>query len=79
MQPADNKGAQTIQTAVEIASSEVNTEPTPAQAETGNYKKGHVTIGEFDITIENPAGSVRKGVDTDRVFDRIKFLKHESF
>lgn len=43
----------------------MNTEPTPAQAEAGNYKKGHVTIGEFDITIENPAGSVRKGVDAD--------------
>ena len=56
---------QTIQTAVEAASSEVNTEPTPAQAEAGNYKKGHVTIGEFDITIENHVGSVRKGVDAD--------------
>lgn len=47
------------------AEAEVNTEPTPAQAEAGNYKKGHVTIGEFDITIENPAGSTRKGVDAD--------------
>ena len=55
----------TVQTAVEAASSQVNTTPTPAQAEAGNYKKGHVTIGEFDITIENPAGSVRKGVDAD--------------
>lgn len=65
VQPTDNKGVQTIQTAVEAASSEVNTEPTPAQAEAGNYKKGHVTIGEFDITIENHVGSVRKGVDAD--------------
>lgn len=56
---------QTVQTAVEAASAQVNTEPTPAQAEAGNYKKGHVTIGEFDITIENPAGSVRKGVGAD--------------
>ena len=64
-QPADNKGEQTVQTAVEAASAQVNTEPTPAQAEAGNYKKGHVTIGEFDITIENPAGSVRKGVGAD--------------
>ena len=62
-QPSDNKGEQTIQTAVEAASAEVNTDPTPAQVEAGNYKKGHVTIGEFDITIENPAGSTRKGVD----------------
>lgn len=65
VQPSDNKGEQTVQTAVEAASAQVNTEPTPAQAEAGNYKKGHVTIGEFDITIENPAGSVRKGVDAD--------------
>lgn len=65
VQPSDNKGEQTIQTAVEAASAQVNTEPTPAQAEAGNYKKGHVIIGEFDITIENPAGSVRKGVDAD--------------
>lgn len=65
VQPTDNKGEQTIQTAVEAASVEVNTAPTPAQVEAGNYKKGHVTIGEFDITIENPAGSTRKGVDAD--------------
>ncbi|WP_303331787.1 JAB domain-containing protein [Duncaniella muris] len=55
----------TVQAAVEAASAEVNTEPTPAQAEAGNYKKDHITIGEFDITIENPAGSVRKGIDAD--------------
>ena len=55
----------TVQAAVEAASAEVNTEPTPAQAEAGNYKKGHITIGDFDITIENPAGSVRKGIDAD--------------
>ena len=63
--PVENEGKPTIQTAVEAASSEVNIEPTPAQAEAGNYKKGHVVIGEFDITIENPAGSTRKGVDAD--------------
>ena len=39
VQPADNKGAQTIQTAVEIASSEVNTAPTLAQVEAGNGYK----------------------------------------
>lgn len=55
----------TVQAAVEAASAEVNTEPTPAQAEAGNYKKGHITIGDFDITIENHAGSVRKGIDAD--------------
>ncbi|MCD8287065.1 MAG: hypothetical protein LUD50_07575, partial [Clostridia bacterium] len=48
---------------VERAGEETDPNPTPAQAEAGNYKKGHVTIGNFDISIENPAGSVRRGVD----------------
>lgn len=65
LQSPENEVTPTIQGAVETASAEVNTEPTPAQAEAGNYKNGHVTIGDFDITIENPAGSVRKGVDAD--------------
>lgn len=64
-QHADVESKQTLQASIDAAASEVNTEPTPAQAEAGNYKKGHITIGEFDITIENPAGSVRKGVDAD--------------
>ncbi|MFZ4856129.1 MAG: PLxRFG domain-containing protein [Desulfuromonadaceae bacterium] len=38
-------------------------EPTLAQIEAGNYKKGHVTLHGLDISIENPAGSTRKGVD----------------
>ncbi len=38
-------------------------EPTEAQKEAGNYKKGHIKLHGMDITIENPAGSVRKGVD----------------
>lgn len=69
LQPSDDKGVEleqpSVQASVQAASAEVNTEPTPAQAKAGNYKKGHVTIGEFDITIENPAGSVRKGVDAN--------------
>lgn len=64
-QPTDAEEKQTLQASIDAAASEVNTEPTPAQAEAGNYKKGHITIGEFDITIENPAGSTRKGVDDD--------------
>jgi hypothetical protein len=39
------------------------TEPTPAQAEAGNYKKHHVTIHGLHIAIENPKGSTRSGVD----------------
>lgn len=43
--------------------SKVNTNPSDAQKEAGNYKKGHVQVGSFDVTIENPKGSVRSGVD----------------
>lgn len=41
----------------------VDTNPTEAQKEAGNYKKGHIKINGFDITIEQPAGSVRSGED----------------
>lgn len=50
---------------IAAAEAEVNTNPTDAQKAAGNYKKGHVQVGTFDVTIENPAGSVRSGVDTD--------------
>lgn len=40
-------------------------EPTEKQALAGNYKMGHVRIHGMDISIENPQGSTRKGVDPD--------------
>ncbi len=48
-----------------IAQEEAKVEqnPTEAQKEAGNYKKGHVKIDGYDVTIENPKGSVRSGVD----------------
>ena len=48
---------------VVIAESEINTSPTEAQKEAGNYKMGHVRIDGHDVTIENPKGSERKGID----------------
>ena len=56
---------QPLSAKIEAASAEVNTDPTEAQKEAGNYKKGHVQVGTFDITIEQPQGSVRKGTDAD--------------
>ena len=50
---------------VKAAEAEVNTAPTPGQKEAGNYKKGHVQIGTFDVTIEQPVGSVRRGTDAN--------------
>ena len=49
--------------ALRKAERETNTEPTEAQKEAGNYKKGHVKIDGYDVTIENPKGSVRSGVN----------------
>lgn len=47
--------------ASEAATSPVNSlpEPTQAQKDAGNYKKGHVKINGHDISIENPAGTKR--------------------
>ena len=56
---------QPLSAKIKTASAEVNTEPTEAQKEAGNYKKGHVQVGTFDITIEQPEGSVRKGTDAN--------------
>lgn len=40
-------------------------EPTQAQIEAGNYKKGHIKVHGLDIAIENPRGSERRGTDPD--------------
>lgn len=45
------------------AEAEVNVTPTEAQKKAGNYKKGHVRIDGYDITIEQPKGSTRSGTD----------------
>ena len=43
----------------------VDTNPTEGQKEAGNYKKGHVRIDGYDVTIEQPKGSVRRGTDAN--------------
>ena len=62
---ADSEGENTLKAKIEAASADVNTEPTEAQKKAGNYKKGHVQVGTFDITIEQPEGSIRRGTDAD--------------
>lgn len=44
---------------------EIETNPSDAQKESGNYKKGHIKFGGYDYTIENPKGSTRSGKDAD--------------
>lgn len=43
----------------------VDTNPTDAQKEAGNYKKGHIKVDGLDITIEQPKGSIRRGTDAN--------------
>ena len=53
-------------TAIQQAREDVNTNPTDAQKKAGNYKKGHiVNLDGYNITLENPKGSVRSGTDAD--------------
>lgn len=59
--PAATKPVQQI----EAARAEVAPEPTEAQKEAGNYKKGHLTLQGLDIALENPKGSTRSGTDQD--------------
>lgn len=44
---------------------ETETNPSDAQKESGNYKKGHIKFGGYDYTIKNPKGSTRSGKDSD--------------
>lgn len=44
---------------------ETETNPSEAQKESGNYKKGHIKFGGYDYTIENPKGSTRSGKYAD--------------
>lgn len=54
-----------VQTSIANAEQETDTNPSEAQKKAGNYKKGHVKIDGFDVTIENPKGSMRRGTDAD--------------
>ena len=55
----------TIEEKIAQAEAETDINPSEAQKEAGNYKKGKVTIQGFDISIEQPQGSVRSGVDAN--------------
>lgn len=59
----DSLGATSAPKEVETERQGVNTEPTEGQKEAGNYKKGHIKVDGYDITIENPKGSTRSGKD----------------
>ena len=50
---------------IEKARASVNINPTEAQKEAGNYKKGHIKLDGYEISIENPKGSERSGIDNN--------------
>lgn len=60
---AEKKSPSTVEGGLSATKHKVNTEPTEAQKQAVNYKNGHVKIDGFDVTIENPRGSVRRGTD----------------
>ena len=64
-EPEGQPAASIDDAAREAATSPTNDrpEPTQAQKEAGNYKVGRIKLAGMDISIENPAGSERKGVD----------------
>ncbi|SNY95586.1 LPD38 domain-containing protein [Halomonas sp. hl-4] len=63
--PANNDDGVGASADIDRAAMETNPDPTPAQAEAGNYRKGKVQLNGFDIAIENPKGSTRRGTDPE--------------
>ncbi|MBS0227702.1 MAG: hypothetical protein JSS23_03290, partial [Proteobacteria bacterium] len=49
--------------------------PTPAQVEAGNFQMGHHQIGDLDISIEHPAGVLRKPEHTVPTAQAYGYLK----
>lgn len=77
---------QTPTVSVDVAANEAATsptndrpEPTPAQKEAGNYKVGRISLGGLDISIENPAGSERKGTDKNGKAWSIQMKSHYGY
>ena len=56
---------------------DTETNPSDAQKESGNYKKGHIKFGGYDYTIENPKGSTRSGKDADG--KEWKVIMHDTY
>lgn len=59
LQEKGTKFSEKLQNAI----SETETEPTEAQKKAGNYKKGHLSFGGYDFTVETPKGVTRSGKD----------------
>jgi hypothetical protein len=60
-----------------MAALDTNWQPTEAQKLAGNYSKGHLIFQGLPLTIENPKGSVRSGMDEDG--NRWESLMHHHY
>lgn len=69
------------QKAHEAATSPLNDleQPSTEQKQSGEYQKGHLSIGDLNIAIENPAGSFRSGIDAQGNEWRIRMQHHYGF
>lgn len=68
---------ETIASVLSQERKKVDKNPTEKQKEAGNYRKGHVRIFGLPITIENPKGSYRRGVD--KTGKKWKCLMHNDY
>lgn len=60
---SSNALQENVEKSSENEATRVETNPTEAQKEAGNYKKGHIKVDGMNITIEQPKGSIRRGKD----------------
>ncbi|NRA62094.1 MAG: hypothetical protein HRU25_14585, partial [Psychrobium sp.] len=54
-------------------------EPSQAQKDAGNYKMAHIKVNGLDVSIENPKGSNRSGVDSDGQKWSVKMNHHYGY
>ncbi len=52
-------------TEIQAQREQTETNPTEAQKEAGNYRKGHIKVDGYDIVLENPKGTTRSGKDAN--------------
>jgi len=65
-----------VNTSIAFARRRTDTSPTMKQIEAENYKKGHVNLFGLNITLENPKGSFRRGINGSGVAWSVK-MKHD--
>lgn len=79
MKSSEKNKKQSVSYRLRQASKAVNQSPTENQKKAGNYKKGHFRFKGYEITIENPKGSIRKGVDKNGEKWEIEMKNHYGY